>query len=41
MYRIILAPVFGNEKEIWRILTNIGISVIAKKSLVFSQHYKR
>jgi hypothetical protein len=41
MYRIILGPVYGNEKENWRILTNTGICVIAKKkSLVSSQHRK-
>jgi hypothetical protein len=31
MYRIILAPVYGNEKYNWRILINKGICVIAKK----------
>jgi hypothetical protein len=33
MYRIILGPVYGNEKENWRILTDKVICVIAKKKV--------
>ena len=32
MYRRILGPVYDNEKENWRILTNKGIYVMVKKA---------
>jgi len=32
-YRRILGPVYGNEKEYWRILTNKGIYARVKKNL--------
>jgi hypothetical protein len=32
VYRRILCPIYGNEKENWRILTNQEIYVIAKKN---------
>ena len=36
VYRRILGPVYGNEKENWRILTNKDIYAMVKKS-----HYNR
>jgi hypothetical protein len=34
VYRIILGPVYDNEKENWRILTNKEIYVMVKKSVI-------
>jgi hypothetical protein len=34
MYRRILGPVYGNEKENWRVLTDKEIYVIVKKPTV-------
>jgi len=36
VYRRILSPVYGNEKENWRILTNTEIYARVKKT-----HYNR
>jgi hypothetical protein len=33
VYRRILGPVYDNEKENWRILTNKGINAAIKKNL--------
>jgi hypothetical protein len=33
MYRRILGPVYGNEEEDWRLLTDKKIYVIGKKNL--------
>jgi hypothetical protein len=35
VYRRILGPVYGNEKESWRILTNKEIYARVKKNLIY------
>jgi len=34
VYRRILGPVYGNEKENWRILTNKEIYAMVKKPII-------
>ena len=40
VYRRILGPVYGNEKENWRILTNKEIYAIVKKPTITDNKVK-
>jgi hypothetical protein len=37
VYKIILGPVYGNEKENWRILTDKEIYAVLKKNLPYQR----